>query len=143
MGGMIKAIKIDVEKQDVYYVTLNKDKENTYLSDIWDNLLAPCFTVACDIKVETAKSLKYDTLYVDDEGLIKEDFIGAFTFEDYPYQELYGHGLIVGLDDNGESVDCASTIEEIKAKVNFISNVEYLKSRAEEILKEGFKVMTF
>ena len=64
-----------------------------------------------------------DTLYVDDEGLFNnddEDYKGAFYFGEYQ-QPLFGHGLIIGSDIEGESKDVLSTIKSIEKAVKFIN----------------------
>ena len=58
-----------------------------------------------------------DTLFVDDEGLYVENqrFFKIDGFE----QPLAGRGLLLGTDEEGESVDCMSTVEEVKAIVSW------------------------
>jgi len=58
-----------------------------------------------------------DTLFVDDEGLYVENqrFFKIDGFE----QPLAGRGLMLGTDEEGESVDCMSTVEEVKAIVTW------------------------
>jgi hypothetical protein len=60
-----------------------------------------------------------DSLYVDDEGLFVSEYKGAFYFNNFP-QMLFGNGLLMGSDEEGESVDVKSTIEEIKNKIKYI-----------------------
>jgi hypothetical protein len=62
---------------------------------------------------------------LDDEGLLREEPIGAFTIGNYP-QVLSGNGLIIGNDDRGASQDCKATLEEVKKAVKFVP-VELLK----------------
>lgn len=58
-----------------------------------------------------------DTLFVDDEGLYVENqkFFKIDGFE----QPLAGRGLLLGTDEEGESIDCMSTVEEVKAIVSW------------------------
>ena len=109
----MKAIKIDVRNKTVSIIDLKKGFRNTQKE------------LECELF--TCIGLpKNDALYIDDEGLLKEEPIGAFMIGSYP-QPLSGHGLIIGTDEEtGESQDCQSTLEEIKKSVRFIP-VQMLK----------------
>lgn len=72
-----------------------------------------------------------DTIYVDDEGLLKpqENF---FLYEGYP-QPLAGNGLVLGTDEEGESVNPKMTLETLKGRVKFMNRREaYLWSLTAE-----------
>lgn len=61
-----------------------------------------------------------DAIFVDDEGLFKEQEQKFFLHEDYP-QPLAGKGLVLGCDmENGESVAPHTTIGEVAAKVQWV-----------------------
>jgi hypothetical protein len=78
-----------------------------------------------------------DTLFVDDEGLFIDPsaLLGAFYIDGFPSQPLFGHGLIVGIDDEGETDEVLSTVEEIKKKVTFLNDesAEYELLRLRDI----------
>jgi len=74
----------------------------------------------CDIFTTAYFDDTDDSVYVDDEGLYVEDQ-AFFTIGDYP-QPLAGRGLILGCNDEGDSVDCKTTLEEAKAMVTFLGN---------------------
>ena len=74
----------------------------------------------CDIFTTAYFADTPDSVYVDDEGLYVEDQ-AFFTIGDYP-QPLAGRGLILGCNDEGDSVDCKTTLEEAKAMVTFLGN---------------------
>jgi hypothetical protein len=59
-----------------------------------------------------------DTLYCDDEGLLKnpENF---FLLDSYQ-QPIAGNGLILGCDDEGDSVDVSMSLDELSNKVTFM-----------------------
>ena len=59
-----------------------------------------------------------DSVYVDDEGLYVENQ-AFFTIGDCP-QPLAGRGLLLGTDEEGDSTDCKTTLEEAKAMVKFL-----------------------
>jgi len=60
-----------------------------------------------------------DVLYVDEEGLLKEQE----HFQFWPYQQriFAGNGVIVGSDDEGERQPCKSTVSEI-TKLGFFGD---------------------
>jgi hypothetical protein len=109
----VTAIKIDVINQDVYPVQIVPNK----LDDIYEQLACDIFT--CPLTFDNN-----DSLFVDDEGLFVEPstLLGAFYIEGFPSQPLFGHGLIVGVDDEGETDEVLSTVEEIKKKVTFLND---------------------
>lgn len=60
-----------------------------------------------------------DGLFVDDEGLFKEEQ-RFFLHEDYP-QPLAGKALVLGCDmDNGETVAPHTTLAELQSKVRWV-----------------------
>ena len=122
----VTAIKIDVVKQEVYPVQIST--KNIY--DIYNQLACDIFT--CPMTLDNN-----DTLFVDDEGLFIDPsaLLGAFYMDGYPSQPLFGHGLIVGIDDEGETDEVLSTVEEIKKKVTFLNDesAEYELLRLRDI----------
>jgi hypothetical protein len=76
---------------------------------------------AIDCEVFTAPHIMQDndTLYCDDEGLLKnpENF---FLLDSYP-QPLAGNGLILGCDDEGESTDVSISLAELSSRVTFMN----------------------
>lgn len=105
---MNKALIIDVKNQLVREATTNDYK------DIYDLIGNGCTTFACPIEFDNG-----DALYVDDEGLY-HDNQGCFIMEGWSYP-IVGNAVILGCDEEGESVDCKSTIEEISSKLKFYS----------------------
>lgn len=60
-----------------------------------------------------------DMIYVDDEGLIKDDKIGWFLAAGQP-QPLKGNGFIIGYPDrSGYETDAKSSLEQAKAWIIF------------------------
>lgn len=104
----MKAFFIDSEKEEI------KEVEYTNWEEISPMLGARCFTVAVFNKKE-------DCVYIDDEGLLslteKSKF---FEIEGYP-QPLAGNGLVLGTNDEGESVEPSITLEELKGIVTFLT----------------------
>jgi hypothetical protein len=74
--------------------------------------------IGCDVFSAPHIMQNNDTLYCDDEGLLKnpEHF---FLLDGYP-QPLAGNGLILGCDDEGESIDVSMNLVELSSKVTFM-----------------------
>lgn len=111
-----KAIKIDIEKQEVYEVDIDNYK------DISKHIDCRCFTIACYI------NKKEDCIFVDDEGLLTP-IQGAFEYEGAP-QPYAGHGLVIGTTKSGNSKTPTVTVEEIKKAVTFLTPWELRKKYA-------------
>lgn len=103
----MRAIKIDVTKKEIYEVEITDDIKTIYKH------------LGCDCFCQVGRGLKSgDMLLVDDNGLLHEKPIGAFTFGTYP-QPLSGHGIFIGTDEAGETIDAQSDIEFIRTQVRF------------------------
>lgn len=101
-----KVILIDAVNREVKFVEYDNYKE------MYDLLNCQCFTVATEFE-------NRDAIYVDDEGLL----CNPQHFFEYKgaHQPFAGNGLIVGTDDDGESVDAKTDIEEVRKNVRFLS----------------------
>lgn len=64
-----------------------------------------------------------DTIFVDDEGLFREDQ-AFFRHDGYP-QPLAGKGLVLGCDDEGETVAPSTTLEALRNDVSFVQLFQY------------------
>lgn len=73
---------------------------------------------------DVARISRRDGIFVDDNGLFNASHF--FEHADY-HSPLAGKGLIVGCDEQGESVDCETSVEEVKSKIKFYT---YLELRA-------------
>ena len=108
----MKAILIDVYEKEIREV----DYDGT-LDFIYFNLACRTFDV---VRVDDVNSI-----FVDDEGILKDNLYFEYSASDRVFQ-LAGNGLILGVDDEGNSISPTLTVEDVKGKVNF--------------LPEGFKV---
>ena len=128
---MKKAIKIDVVKQDVYEIELSDDYKAIY------GAIGNGCTIFCaPIEFENG-----DTLYSDEEGLLHEKMVGCFMMENWKYP-LVGNAIILGTDDEGDSIDAKSTIEEIKNKVTFYDS-EIAEKWKQKALNTPTQIITF
>lgn len=111
----MKAIKIDSENQKLEYVELSSDYH-----DIYKVLGLGCEMFECPIIFENN-----DTLYVDEEGLLRGPAKCGFTMElpDGTFWQIIGNGLIIGTDNEGNSVDVVGTIDTYSAYIGWLNIV--------------------
>jgi hypothetical protein len=98
---MKKALKIDVVNQTVTNILIND------LEDIYKEIGNGCQLFCCPINFDNG-----DTLYADDESLLRENVEGCFMMDSWSYA-IVGNAIILGTDDEGESIDCKSSIMDI------------------------------
>ena len=110
----MKAILIDPETKTVKEIEIEKGIDAIYKA-------IDCNIFTCPITYENN-----DCLYCDDEGLYKEDIIGGIIYPNWSYP-IVGKSIIIGTNDDGESVDCKSTVDDIKKDLIWVS-----KERATE-----------
>jgi hypothetical protein len=109
----IKAILIDVENKQIKELELQSESSSF---NLYKELKCEYITTACG---DLFNRLSH-ALFVDDEGLLKEEHLGAFcirigeTGHLYESQVFSGNGIIVGINDEGESIDHQLDIEIIK-----------------------------
>jgi len=106
----MKAILIDSINKEVKEVEIGKGIDQMY-----EFLNCEIFTIASYLP-------KKDAIFVDDEGLMNGTDV-FFTYEG-AHQPFAGNGLIMGCDNEGESVDCKIDLAEVKDKVKFYSRYE-------------------
>lgn len=123
---MTKAIKIDVFKKELSYVYLDDYR------DIYREIGNGCELFCVPIQFDNE-----DCIYTDDEGLLKEVY-GGFMMEGWSYP-LCSNGIIQGTDEEGDSVDCLTTIEELLPKIIWISE-EDAKQWQDHALLKGVEV---
>lgn len=106
---IMKAILIDVHNKDVREVEI--PEENTLQA--WYNVMhVDLVTVGHYIN-------DHDSILVDDEGLLKPD--QAFFYYEGAHQPFSGNGLVVGVDEEGNSVSCEITVKEVKKNTRFLN----------------------
>ena len=102
-----KAILIDVVAQSLSVVEIES------LQSIYNHIGNGCNLFQVPIEFDNS-----DCIYVDEEGLLK-DVHGGFIMKDWSYP-LIGNALIVGSDEEGDSVDFKSDLEELKKQIHFV-----------------------
>ena len=115
-----QAIKINVQNQCFEPIEIES------LQDYYNAIGNGCTTFAVPVTFQNR-----DSIYCDYEGLF-HDNIGAFIMPNFRYP-IVGNAVIVGTNEEGDSVDAKSTIEWLSKNVVFIkktdiSLIEYFNS---------------
>ena len=107
----MKAILIDSENKTVTEVTIDENAED--ILEQWYK------HIGCDL-VEVAHDIsEHDSILVDEEGLFKNP--NNFFSYTGANQQFAGNGLIVGRNEDGETVDCQIKLEEATLNVLFLT----------------------
>lgn len=105
---MKKAILIDSTNNEIREV------------EIGDDYREISKTIGCDL-FTVVHIGGINDVYVDDEGLLTLTRDSRF-FHLKPYPEpLAGNGLILGCNDEGESISTDLSIEDVRSRVTFLS----------------------
>jgi len=108
----VKGILIDPKARSITEVSFPK-KDYRKINDLLECSCFTCFGMP-----------NGDTAFVDDEGLIKGDEhlekVGCYRFTWADQSHLAGKTLIVNTDDEGESADCVSKIEDLEKEVVWV-----------------------
>ena len=102
---MKKALKIDVVNQTVTNILIDD------IEDIYKEIGNGCELFCCPVNFDNG-----DTLYADDESLLRENVEGCFLMSDWAYA-IVGNAIILGTDEEGESVDCKSSIMDVYQEI--------------------------
>ena len=122
-----KAILINVETQQLTEIVLDKN-----LSSISEAIGNGCELFCVPVDYENG-----DAMYADDESLLRtNDIKGGFIFPNWNFP-IINNAIILGTDEEGDSIDCKSTIEEIQKDITFISE-EKAKIYAKKVSGMGF-----
>lgn len=105
----MKAILIDPFNE-----TVTEVEHTGNYKHIYELLSHPEHPVDCFTAVRLGNG---DAIYVDDEGLLK-DPKHFFVWKGYP-QPMAGKGLLLGSNDEGESISPETTLEYVKGRVSF------------------------
>lgn len=120
---MRKAIKIDSENRTIEEIEIGDSFRDLYPA-IGNN----CTTFAVPVHFDNN-----DSLFCDDEALLRPDEIkGGFIMDGWSYP-IVGNAIILGTNEEGESTDYASSIDDLQSKILFL-NTELLKEYAEKFV---------
>lgn len=102
----MRAIKIDVVKKSVYEIDIPAE---SVLDELYRALECTCVdAVFVDFE---------ETLWIDDEGLLRNPPLGAFKVGRRVYS---GHGVILGTSYEGESAPTGLTVQQVYTTVTFV-----------------------
>jgi hypothetical protein len=76
--------------------------------------------IRCDVFTYATSFENKDVLYVDDEGLFDRECNSFFAYEGR-HQPFAGNGLMLGTDEEGDSVDAKTSLMEVASKVEFMT----------------------
>jgi hypothetical protein len=131
----MKAIKINVEKKKLEYVEL--DLTNNDNAEIYKHIGNGCSHFECPKGFQND-----DIIYTDEEICLREnDIKGGFMMENWKYP-LLNNGIILGTNLKGESIDCASKIEDLENKIFFVS-IELAKIWARTVINTPPKMFFY
>lgn len=108
----LKGLKINVEDQTITEIEHNGD---------WKEI-APLIGNGCRIFTCPIIDDNGDTLYCDDEGLLKP-VKGGFVMPNWHYP-IVGNALFLGSDEEGNTCDVKMTLDELKENVRFLTAFE-------------------
>jgi hypothetical protein len=110
----MKAILIDPFNKTVTEVEHNGNYKHIYELLSHETHPVDCFTA---VGIDNG-----DTIFVDDEGLFKEP-TEFFVYLGYD-QPLAGKGLVLGCNDDGDSVAPVSTLEQVKKHIVWMEDIQ-------------------
>jgi len=97
---------------DPFECSIRQVKYSGDFHDIYKHIECDCYDVA---RIND----KGDGIFIDDEGLFKGK--QAFFWPTGRYEPLAGRGLVLGCDDEGESVAPSITLDELKKMIAFVT----------------------
>ena len=109
----MKALFIDPTDQTIRTISYDGDYKSIYR-------MLDCRTFECVYPFNNE-----DTLFIDEEGLLKESNFAFNIRADNPQfsQTIMGKALVLGTDAEGESVECQTTLEDLKSRIDFQGKV--------------------
>jgi len=109
----MKAILINPQQESVRNISYDGDYKSIYR------------IIQCTMFEAVYPFDNGDTLWIDEEGLLKESNYAFNLKADNPKfnQTIMGSALILGTDAEGESIECKSKVLDIAKRVNFQGKV--------------------
>jgi hypothetical protein len=109
----MKALFIDPTDETIRFISYDGDYKSIYR-------ILGCRTFEAVYPFDNG-----DTLWIDEEGLLKDSNFAFNIRADNPKfnQTIMGKALVLGTDAEGESIECKTTLEDLKSKINFQGKV--------------------
>jgi hypothetical protein len=130
--NMKKALKINVEAKTITEILID-DSISSIVKEIGNN----CNYFCCPYEFANA-----DTIYADDESLLRRDDIrGGFMITDTWVYPIVGNAIILGTDEEGDSIDCKTKITDLE-NIIFVGEKE-CKLWSDKVMQDGIMVASF
>lgn len=123
----MKAIKIDAYANTITEVEISND-----FREISRN-------IGCDLFCVGHTLPNGDTLFVDDEGWLNYNVTRAFGFSG---RILAGNGLILGSNQEGDSISAKSSLDKIKNLTQFLPEGWNISDSDRDAAMSGWKITT-
>ena len=109
----MKAILINPQQESIRHISYDGDYKSIYR-------IIQCTTFEAVYLFDNG-----DTLWIDEEGLLRESNFAFDIKADNPKfnQTIMGSALILGTDAEGESIECKSKLDDIKSIIKFRGKV--------------------
>ena len=118
----MRVVVIDSEKKEVYEAHIGTD-----FREIYPLIGNGCTTFCCPVAMPNG-----DMMFADDEALLHEEIKGAFIMKDWDYP-ICGNVVLINSDEEGESVDALSDIEDLKSQIYWVSPENAYRWQAEAL----------
>jgi len=111
----MKAILINVVEKKVQKIDIDEfNLQNSLYGFIGNG----CSYIATPVRYDNG-----DVMFIDDEGYLHENLLGGFYYPDYR-TPICGNAVIIGENDEGDSMDCRSTLEEIEQNLKWLGDFD-------------------
>ena len=109
----MKALFIDPTDETIRFISYDGDYKSIYR-------ILGCRTFEAVYPFDNG-----DTLWIDEEGLLKDSNFAFNIRADNPKfnQTIMGKALVLGTDAEGESIECKTTLEDLKSRISFQGKV--------------------
>lgn len=109
----MKALFIDPTNETIRFLSYDGDYKSIYR-------ILGCRTFEAVYPFDNG-----DTLWIDEEGLLKDSNFAFNIRADNPKfnQTIMGKALVLGTDAEGESIECKTTLEDLKSRISFQGKV--------------------
>ena len=109
----MRAILINPQQESIRHISYDGDYKSIYR-------IIQCTTFEAVYPFDNG-----DTLWIDEEGLLREsNFAFNIRADNAKFnQTIMGSALILGTDAEGESIECKSNLDDIKNRINFQGKV--------------------
>jgi hypothetical protein len=113
----MRALLIDVDRERIEEVEVSKEN---FLDDAYRLIKCETIEVAFNFPPHPQANGTFDTIFVDENGLVT-DGPKKFWIIQGGHQPFAGNGLVVAVDDEGNTVGAMIAIERLQSMVEFMA----------------------